>query len=124
MRLIDANQLKELIIHERDKIPLTVPAASYELVREKANLTGQAMRGGIRVALRCMERCTTIDAKPVVHGEWEQTYRIEEFRYSCDDIETYKIPCCYCCSICSRRVKVKENYCPNCGADMRERKET
>jgi hypothetical protein len=52
------------------------------------------------------------------HGEWKQTYRIEKIRYSCDDIETFKVPDGYCCSICSRRIKVKENYCPNCGAKM------
>jgi hypothetical protein len=66
MRLIDADELKKLILSERDKIPLTVPAAYYELVKEKPNAHGNAMRGGIRVALRCMEQTPTIDAVPVV----------------------------------------------------------
>lgn len=119
MRLIDANQLKELIIHERDKIPLTVPAASYELVREKANLTGQAMRGGIRVALRCMERCTTIDAKPVVHGEWTETV----ISYHDNHTDEYWDDFYYEHKECGYQGDFEFNYCPNCGADMRERKE-
>lgn len=65
-RLIDADALKESILKERDKIPLTVPAAPYEFVSKKANSHGNAMRGGIRVALRCMEHTPTIDAEPVV----------------------------------------------------------
>jgi hypothetical protein len=66
MRLIDADELKKLILSEREKIPLTVPAAYYEFVKEKPNAHGNAMRGGIRVALRCMEQTPTIDAVAVV----------------------------------------------------------
>jgi hypothetical protein len=69
-------------------------------------------------------KAPTIEAKPVVHGEWQQDYRIEKIQYSCGDVETFKLPYGYRCSICSRRIKVKENFCPNCGADMRERIET
>ena len=71
MRLIDADELKELILAERDKIPKKVPCATYELMREKDNQHGNAMRGGIRVALRCMENTPTIEAEPVRHGRWE-----------------------------------------------------
>lgn len=66
MRLIDADELKKLILEERDKIPFTVPAAPYELVKEKANTHGNAVRGGIRKALRCMEQTPTIEAEPVI----------------------------------------------------------
>ena len=65
MRLIDADAFKELIIAERDKIPLTT-TERYGFGVEVANAHGQSMRGGIRKALRCMEQTPTIDAVPVV----------------------------------------------------------
>ena len=71
MRLIDADELKELILAERDKIPKKVPCATYELMREKDNKHGNAMRGGIRVALRCMENTPTIEAEPVRHAKYD-----------------------------------------------------
>lgn len=66
MRLIDADELKRQILIERDKIPLTLPGAVYEFRIAKPNHFGNAMRGGIRKALRCMENCKTIDAVSVV----------------------------------------------------------
>lgn len=66
MRLIDANKVVKAILAERDKIPRTVPAASYELVAEKPFNHGNSMRGGIRKALRCIEQAPTVDAVPVV----------------------------------------------------------
>lgn len=111
MRLIDADALMEQV------------KAIHNAV--DASRINQAYNTGFHSATSQMQGLIvympTIDAKPVVHGEWKQTYRIEKIHYSCDDIETYKLPYGYCCSICSRRVKVKENFCPNCGADMRER---
>lgn len=31
----------------------------------------------------------------------------------------YSDPCWYVCSECGRQTDMCENYCPNCGADMR-----
>jgi hypothetical protein len=124
MKLVNLYTVKQMILAERDKIPLTVPAALYELVKEKPNLHGQAMRGGIRIALRCMEQCPAIEAKPVVRGEWDV---IEDDYVGLTLIK---------CSVCHEEwcLEGKEegidmqlanyNYCPNCGADMRERIET
>lgn len=69
MRLIDANEVVKSIVAERDKIPRTVPSASYELVAEKPFHHGNSMRGGIRKALRCIEQAPTVDAVPVVRCE-------------------------------------------------------
>lgn len=69
MRLIDANEVVKNIVAERDKIPRTVPAATYELVAEKPFNHGNSMRGGIRKALRCIEQAPTVDAVPVVRCE-------------------------------------------------------
>ena len=59
MRLIDANEVVENIVAERDKIP-------YELVSGKPFKHGNSMRSGIRKALRCIEQAPTVDAVPVV----------------------------------------------------------
>lgn len=66
MRLIDADELKQRILKVRDSIPAELPAAYYELRATKPNNQGNAMRGGIRKALHCMEMCHTIDAVEVV----------------------------------------------------------
>lgn len=65
-RYIDADELKRRILFERDKIPFTLPGATYEFGIAKPNQHGNSMRGGIRKALRCMEQCKTVDAVPVV----------------------------------------------------------
>lgn len=108
-RLIDANELKQRILEERDKIPLTLPCAVYELRIDKPNHHGNAIRGGIRKALHCMEQCKTVDAAPVVHGHWDEG----KYHGYC------------CCSNCRDVYILKEwlvdgkwNYCPNCGAKM------
>ena len=59
MRLIDANEVVENIVAERDKIP-------YELVSGKPFKHGNSMRGGIRKALHCVEQAPTVDAVAVV----------------------------------------------------------
>ena len=70
MRLIDANEVIENIVAERDKIP-------YELVSEKPFKHGNSMRGGIRKALRCIEQSPTVDAVPVIRcrecKHWQQS---------------------------------------------------
>jgi hypothetical protein len=94
MRLIDADALKKLILEERDKIPFTVPAAPYEFVKEKANIHGNAERGGIRKALRCMEQTPTIEAEPVVHCKdckYSKKFYITGNRY-CDFHGAYEYP--------------------------------
>lgn len=51
----------------------------------------------------------TVDAVEVVHGEWLWT---EENN---DDVQQYWV-----CSKCSDYMYFKTNYCPNCGAGMRD----
>lgn len=64
-RLIDADALKERILKERDAIPTTI-VERYSLGVPTPNNHGNSMRGGIRIALRCMEQTPTIDAVEVV----------------------------------------------------------
>lgn len=65
-RYIDEAELVRAIIRERDKIPLKTPCATYELLDEKPNQIGEAMRGGIRKALRCISEAPTADVVKVV----------------------------------------------------------
>ena len=52
------------IINVRNKIPLTLPCAPYELASEKPNTNGQLIRGGIKKALRCIEEAPTVNEPP------------------------------------------------------------
>lgn len=64
-----------------------------------------------------------VDAKPVVHGHWRK-YSDDKFMgYGADGRIQYRKVYTYECSKCGRNTAVKSNYCPNCGADMRERSE-
>ena len=48
----------------------------------------------------------------VVRGRWINPY-----------MNHYGHPC-HCCSVCGFKASYQDkNYCPNCGADMRERKD-
>lgn len=64
-RFIDANLLKEKILEERDKIP-TTRIDRYSFGVPTPNRDGNAMRGGIRKALRCLEQTPTADVVEVV----------------------------------------------------------
>ena len=54
-----------------------------------------------------IEEIPTVEAKPVVHGEWidELGLLFPEFR----------------CSKCKKIHDNTTNFCPNCGADMRKK---
>ena len=97
-RLIDANEVKHIFV---------VLSEQYY-----GSFTGEAFAK----ALKVLENATTIDAVEVVHGRWISS------------------GCGFdCCSECRKvytdgyftamGIKPREqfNYCPNCGADMRER---
>lgn len=63
-----------------------------------------------------------VEAKPVVHGEW-----IKTFRYMRKNIDTGKLEPVYSCDcpICKYHTGnqgVRFNFCPNCGVDMRGKK--
>ena len=60
-RYINEADLVQAIIRERDKIPLTVPCAYYELNDVKPNSVGQSIRCGIRKALRCISEAPAAD---------------------------------------------------------------
>ena len=71
-------------------------------------------------AVLCEEiwKIPAADVVEVKHGRWIQEYRSEKMYYSLGDIEQYKVPDGFSCSICSKWKAVKTNYCPICGAKM------
>lgn len=115
MKLINYEEYKNKLLEVRDSIPLTVPAATYELMLEKPDAHGMAMRGGIRKALKCLEQCQNVsDVAPVIYGKWVHPH------WKNSD-------CCYDCSVCGGeamhceyRWSDKKIYpiCPWCGAKM------
>lgn len=64
-RLIDATDLVRRVLAERDRIPLEV-VPRYNFGVPEPCRHGQAMRGGIRKALREIETSPTVDAVEVV----------------------------------------------------------
>lgn len=69
MQLKDVTPIIKAILDERNKIPLMINTERY-IPNWQPNLNGNAMRGGIRKALRAIEQAPVVDAKPVVHGRW------------------------------------------------------
>lgn len=61
----------------------------------------------------------TADVRPNIHGYWEPKYPTREEmiycqeRYFCSNCKNY---------IVDRIARLEFNFCPNCGADMREPK--
>lgn len=65
---------------------------------------------GFDEAVTRVEDFPSADAAPVVHGRWVEK-------------EKYTFGIMYDCSLCENRILDNGhpwNYCPNCGADMRE----
>ena len=110
MKLINYEEYKNKLLEIRDSIPLTVPAATYELMREKPYAQGMAMRGGIHKALKCLEQCQNVsDVVPVVHGQWIEKTVPEGCRY---------FECSNCGAHENRHTAIKGYYCWRCGAKM------
>ena len=69
-----------------------------------------------------IKKFPSVDVQPVVHGRWNATH--ESGLFSHPDSITYV------CSECGKQfytlysMPPLSNYCPNCGADMREYKQT
>ena len=97
MKLINYEEYKNKLLEVRDSIPLTVPAASYELMREKPYTHGMAMRGGIHKALKCLEQCQNVS--DVVPASQERIYKdlLDALLEDVQSLETtYVDACCMC----------------------------
>ena len=76
--------------------------------RKKLNeLAGSAeYNNGVTDAFNALFDLPPIEAEPRKHGRWIKNPPTEAWEYHC--------------SLCGTQEDYKENYCPNCGADMRE----
>ena len=61
-----------------------------------------------------LESIPAADVRPVVHGEWGK--RLNPSFSPFDDSGAYL----YRCNQCRHNQNYESNFCPNCGADMRE----
>ena len=104
MRLIDADELKELICNNVYPVQDAFNTQDY----------GMFWTGGIEKGI---DEAPTIDAEPVRHGHWI---------YCRDRYADHKQ---YQCSVCGKHMWSKEKYikdekyCFNCGAKMEEDEE-
>lgn len=104
-KLINYEEYKNKLLEVRDSIPLTVPAASYELMREKPYTHGMSMRGGIRKALKCLEQCQNVS--DVVPASQERTYK-DLLDALLEDVQSLKTTLSDACCMCTK------GECDNC----------
>lgn len=101
MRLIDADMFEKKI---------------DELKNDAQRINDMFFFDGI---LAILDSQPTIDPK---RGKWKGYWKSQFM--GCDDFGNpiYRDGKIYYCSKCNRRTIIKENFCPNCGADMRGEK--
>ena len=110
--LISRKYVVKELLKEREHFPPMV-AERYSFGVKLPHRFNQAMRGGIRKALRIAETAPTIDAEPVRHGRWIEDIAIDYKAYP-----PYEYKRGYKCSLCGREERTnKEPYC-HCGAKM------
>lgn len=62
------------------------------------------------------------EAKPVVHGKWEECDWVEyDGHVACSRYPKVALRCSECHNAFKKELLWKNNFCPNCGADMRKK---
>ena len=75
------------------------------------------MRDAIRDAIDDIEEVSTADVQPIRHGRWIDIHEYCKMNgYIPSGVAVY-----YWCSECMKEEEKTSDFCPNCGADMRER---
>jgi len=81
---------------------------------------------GIESVIEYIENIPTADVRENIKGKWTEIQTaFEKYKPAgCFSFELKKYTRKkYRCSNCGKTKQYKENFCPNCGADMREVKE-
>ena len=82
---------------------------------EITDFAGQAVTksayGAFWKAAKSVKKQPIADVRPVVRGEW----------IPCGDGDNVPSMCSHCCKV--SQFKSPYDFCPNCGADMREQEE-
>lgn len=77
-------------------------ALKNDILKSAVMIDDRGIQTGYEIAIELIKRQPTIDAEPVRHGKWTVT------------------PIYIKCSECGESfMLIPQNYCPNCGADMR-----
>lgn len=80
--------------------------AEKEYIEREAALSAQNKSMNLSECRKRLERIPAADVRPVKRGTWiARPYMMGNTQY---------------CSLCGENYGVKYNFCPNCGADMRE----
>ena len=101
MRLIDADEVQKIIDHVRTK---------YVDTYNRRSKVNQFFWDTIRYIEKKVRSIPTVEARPVVRGEWIDNGIPDSILSGCS-------VCGYSCGAYSM------NFCPNCGADMRKKVE-
>ena len=109
--LISRKALVAALIKEREQYPPMV-AERYSFGVKVPHQFNQAMRGGIRKALRLVETAPAVDATPVRHARWILDTR---YRISCSNGKHYTPATC---SVCQTEGSPQWKCCPVCEAKM------
>lgn len=105
--LISRKALVKALLAEREHFPPMVEER-YSFGVKLPHRFNQAMRGGIRKALRAVETAPAVDAEPVRHGRWVAV----KTPYG------RKMECSRCRNHDNVQTAIKGNYCWFCGAKM------
>lgn len=74
------------------------------------------------IAQGMVEDAPTVDAAPVVHGEWEECDWVEyDGHVACVRYPKGALRCSECYNAFKKDLLWKNNFCPNCGSDMRKK---
>lgn len=74
--------------------------------------------------LGIIEDAPTIEAAPVVQGEWIECDWVKYDGHSeCVHYPKEAVKCSNCNNAFKKELLWKDNFCPNCGADMRKKVE-
>ena len=112
MRLIDADALPKLLDAEYKQ--------TMKLIREGEKHLDTLAEGFAEAMHIANYIAPTVDAVPVVHGEWEAVDWREYDASSCEVICYPKdgIACTHCRYVFKKEALWEKNFCPNCGAKM------
>lgn len=111
-RLIDADFVKEKLLNALRKITDDM-ADAVEYGDDEIYFACKNQQSAYATSITLLDHAPTIEAVPVVHGEWENVGDNEE------DL-------CFRCTNCNTEFSCEINmrqfakHCPNCGADMRK----
>ena len=73
-----------------------------------------------KIAISAVRRMEPADVRPVVRGRWEVVDWVEHDGHGeCVHYPKEGLCCTNCKNAFKKKLLWKDNYCPNCGADMR-----